>query len=58
MENAQKQEFGTKNLIAMLEAQDSLTMDELNKTIITAIDAHRGKEPYVDDIALFSCRFF
>ncbi len=56
-ENTRGQAFGSEQLEAMLCAHDTLTMSELNQMIITAVDSHRGQQPYLDDIAIFSCRF-
>jgi serine phosphatase RsbU (regulator of sigma subunit) len=31
--------------------------DAMNKALIAAFEAHRGGQPYLDDIALLTCRF-
>ncbi|MBI2270043.1 MAG: PP2C family protein-serine/threonine phosphatase [Bacteroidetes bacterium] len=50
-------EFGIKTLNDLLLNFSSIGMGDLNKRILHELTAHKGKMPYVDDIALFSCRF-
>ncbi len=57
LEDEQGEEFGVKTLNDLLLNFPSLTMKELNKRIVHELIEHKGKMPYVDDIALFSCRF-
>jgi len=57
LEDEQGEEFGVKTLNDLLLSFSSMGMRELNKRIIHELIEHKGKKPYVDDIALFSCRF-
>jgi len=57
LENEQGEEFGVKSLNDLLITFSSSGMSELNKLIVSELIEHKGKMPYVDDIALFSCRF-
>jgi sigma-B regulation protein RsbU (phosphoserine phosphatase) len=57
LENEAGEEFGIKMLNDLLLSFSSMGMAELNKRIIHELIEHKGKRPYVDDIALFSCRF-
>lgn len=56
-ENKTGTPFGSDQLVGMLSTCDTLSMKELNQMIITAVDAHKGRQPYLDDIAIFSCKF-
>ena len=51
------EEFGMKTLNDLLLSFSNLGMRELNSRIIHELIEHKGSRPYVDDIALFSCRF-
>lgn len=50
-------EYGVKMLNDLLLNFSFEGMKELNKRILHELTEHKGKRPYVDDIALFSCRF-
>ncbi len=57
LEDEQGQEFGVKMLNDLLLSFSSAGTRELNQRIVHELIEHKGKMPYVDDIALFSCRF-
>ncbi len=57
LEDEQGEEFGVKSLNDLLISFSSSGMAELNKRIVHELIDHKGSRPYVDDIALFSCRF-
>jgi sigma-B regulation protein RsbU (phosphoserine phosphatase) len=57
LEDEHGEEFGIKTLNDVLINFSSIGMRELNKRIVHELIEHKGKMPYVDDIALFSCRF-
>ncbi|MBL7891505.1 MAG: PP2C family protein-serine/threonine phosphatase [Bacteroidia bacterium] len=57
LEDENGEEFGIKMLNDLLLNFSSIGMSDLNKRILHELTAHKGKMPYVDDIALFSCRF-
>lgn len=57
LENEQSEEYGIKKLNDLLINFSSLGMKELNKRIVHELIEHKGERSYVDDIALFSCRF-
>lgn len=57
LEDENGEEFGIKMLNDLLLNFSSIGMGDLNKRILHELTAHKGKMPYVDDIALFSCRF-
>ena len=56
--NDQGEEFGTTKLTQLVARNSNFNMDTLNKNITESLEKYREKQPYVDDIALFSCRFF
>ena len=58
LENGDGIEFGMDSLKNILLAQEYSTMDSLNNIIKGKLKQHKGKEPYIDDIALFCCKFF
>ena len=57
LENASGEAFSENNMAKIVEDGDFETVDQLNKKFIDAMDAHRGDQPFLDDIALVSCRF-
>ncbi|MCC6690989.1 MAG: PP2C family protein-serine/threonine phosphatase [Bacteroidia bacterium] len=57
LENEQGEEFSIQALNNLLLNFSSIRMSDLNKRIVHELIAHKGKRPYVDDIALFGCRF-
>ena len=57
LENAQGIPFSEEMLNAVAQSNPNLSMLELNTEIIKAMDDHRGKQPFLDDIAFVSCRF-
>lgn len=57
LEDESGNEFGVKMLNDLLLAFSSVSMKDLNKQILHELIEHKAKMPYVDDIALFSCRF-
>ncbi|HIA10757.1 MAG TPA: hypothetical protein EYN69_01615 [Flavobacteriales bacterium] len=58
LENASGQEFGLEALKVIMQEQVNSTVDVLNDTIKDRLIEHKEGGPYIDDIALFSCKFF
>jgi len=58
LENEKNEEFGVKRLQDLCVVNQHLPPKELHSLIIDAVEAYKGDMPYVDDIALFSCRVF
>lgn len=56
--NDQGEEFGTSKLTQLLARNSNLSIENINKNITESLEKYRGRQPYVDDIALFTCRFF
>ncbi len=58
IENEKEEEFGIQSLKNTLKRNFGSDMENLNKEIISEVIEYKGNMPYVDDIALFSCRIF
>ncbi len=58
VENNSNLEFGTASLEKLMIDGREQSMTELNSNIIRSLDRHREDQPYIDDITLFTCRFF
>jgi sigma-B regulation protein RsbU (phosphoserine phosphatase) len=56
LESEKGTEFGIKPLKDILTRSQTMSMKELNRSIVELLNAHRGIRPYIDDIALFSCK--
>lgn len=57
LENKQNKEFGIEALENIIRKSRDKKMKVLNKLIMDSLIQHKGNRPYIDDIALFSCRF-
>ena len=57
LENADGVEFGMDSLREILLDQKYSSMESLTDQIKERLKRHKGKEPYIDDIALFCCQF-
>ncbi len=58
LENPAGQEFGLEALKIIMQECASESVDSLNDTIRDRLIEHKAGGPYIDDIALFSCKFF
>lgn len=58
LENDAGIDFGEEQLKEILNNHHHLDMNSLNKFIFEKATAHKQNQPYVDDIALFSIKFF
>lgn len=58
LENATGEYFETQRLIRLIHNFYPLKMEDLNNLIFSKLDEFRGKKDFVDDTAIFSCRFF
>lgn len=56
LENSEGEPFEEERLAAILETDGDKSMQELNASIMQALNDHRGKLDFHDDIALISCR--
>jgi phosphoserine phosphatase RsbU/P len=57
-ENAENEEFGVERLEQLVLTYFNDKVAELNNTILHALDDFRGDQPYPDDLAILTCRFY
>ncbi len=58
LENEMGQEFDIKAIESIIQHdQYNKTSAEINKEILRLLEQHKGNMPYVDDIALLTCKF-
>jgi sigma-B regulation protein RsbU (phosphoserine phosphatase) len=58
LENAKGDQFGVEQLIKQVRAFSALKMEDMNDIIFSKLEEWKGELPYVDDTAIFSCKFF
>ncbi|MDG1346538.1 MAG: SpoIIE family protein phosphatase [Crocinitomicaceae bacterium] len=58
LENQKDEQYGLENVINHIHRFYPLGMEDLNSFIFSKLDEYRGELDYVDDTAIFSCRFF
>jgi sigma-B regulation protein RsbU (phosphoserine phosphatase) len=58
LENQNETQFGLENIQKIVHNYYPLGMEDLNGLIFSKLDEWRGELDYVDDTAIFSCRFF
>jgi sigma-B regulation protein RsbU (phosphoserine phosphatase) len=58
LENEKGTQFGVDQLVKQVRSFASLKMEDMNDIIFSKLDAWKGSLPYVDDTAIFSCKFF
>lgn len=58
LENHNGDFFGLERLVKLVNSYYPLNMDDMNSLIFSKLDEWKGKLDYVDDTAIFSCRFF
>lgn len=56
IENEKEQEYGLSRLKKVLKINRQEKMEKLNSEIMKGIEQFKGLKPFVDDIALLSCR--
>jgi len=57
LEDEDENPFEVQQLKEVVEANHTRSMENINQKILAKLELHKGKMPYIDDIALFSCRF-
>ncbi|HRH02536.1 MAG TPA: PP2C family protein-serine/threonine phosphatase [Bacteroidia bacterium] len=55
--NNMDEEFGFENMANVLMRKSNLPMFEVNNHLINSLNKFKQNRPYIDDIALLSCRF-
>ncbi len=58
LENKNEEFFGSERLVNLVKSYYPLNMDDMNSLIFSKLDEWKGPLEYVDDTAIFSCRFF
>jgi sigma-B regulation protein RsbU (phosphoserine phosphatase) len=58
LENAKNESFEMERLIKIVSQYYPLSMEDLNNLIFSKLDEWRGNKRFVDDTAIFCCRFF
>lgn len=58
LENDLGKEYGLESLESILRSEKYKSMESLNTLIKEELVRHKQSQPYIDDIALFSCKFF
>jgi sigma-B regulation protein RsbU (phosphoserine phosphatase) len=55
-ENRAGEQFGLKNLIHTVQNHINEPVEQINETIVNALNAFRNGEPYADDVTLLTNR--
>ncbi|MFM2285447.1 MAG: hypothetical protein RLZZ543_944 [Bacteroidota bacterium] len=50
-------DFGMEHLIEFIEQHSGLGSQQLNEALVKHLASFKGDQPYIDDIALLTCRF-
>jgi sigma-B regulation protein RsbU (phosphoserine phosphatase) len=58
LENEKGTPFGVEQLIKQVRSFSSLKMEDMNNIIFSKLEDWKGSLPYIDDTAIFSCKFF
>lgn len=56
--NKEDEQFGVERLIRIIHGFYPLKMEDLNNLVFSKLDEWREEQPFVDDTAIFCCRFF
>ncbi|MFZ4784624.1 MAG: PP2C family protein-serine/threonine phosphatase [Flavobacteriales bacterium] len=57
-ENEANEEFGLERLEKVILENFGDSVSELTRNIVVDVNHHRGEMPFIDDLAILSCRFF
>jgi phosphoserine phosphatase RsbU/P len=58
LENEAEAFFGTERLVKLVHSYYPLKMEDMNNLIFSKLEEWKAGLPFVDDTAIFSCRFF
>ena len=58
LENKDGEQFGVNRLIENVKAYSTLKMEDMNNILFSKLDEWKGELNFVDDTAVFSCKFF
>ena len=57
VENNNQIEFGTQKVKSAIEESTNTSMDELNQYLMDDVTKFKQDQPFIDDIAILSCKF-
>ena len=57
VENNKKEEYGTTRVMESIIKKKKASMAELNTFLMKDLEQFKEEEPFVDDIAILSCKF-
>jgi len=57
-ENDKETEFGVERLEQVILSHFDSSVSSLNRQIVEAVNSYKGSMPFIDDLAILSCRFF
>lgn len=58
LENSEGEHFGVTRLIENVKSYSALKMEDMNNILFSKLDDWKGELNFVDDTAIFSCKFF
>jgi len=58
LENKEGEHFGVNRLMENVRAYSTLKMEDMNNILFSKLDDWKGELNFVDDTAVFSCKFF
>lgn len=58
VENDEAEEFGIERLEQLVLSGSGDTISSLNRSLVEAVNQFKKDMPYIDDLAILSCRFF
>jgi phosphoserine phosphatase RsbU/P len=58
LENKAGEHFGVNRLMENVKAYSTLKMEDMNNILFSKLDEWKGELNFVDDTAVFSCKFF
>lgn len=58
LENKEGEHFGVNRLMENVKAYSTLKMEDMNNILFSKLDEWKGELNFVDDTAVFSCKFF
>jgi sigma-B regulation protein RsbU (phosphoserine phosphatase) len=56
--NREDEQFGVERLLRIIHGFYPLKMEDLNNLVFSKLDEWREGQAFVDDTAIFCCRFF
>jgi sigma-B regulation protein RsbU (phosphoserine phosphatase) len=57
-ENEGGVDFGIEQLELIMHQNKACNSEEFNRILLDYLITYKGNQPYIDDIALLTCRFF